>query len=94
MNDTDTPGIVAEIFARFARYGHLEYGEFVTQQQHALQTAHLAEGDGADGARAGALVAVDERPQRAPDCHPAESASHRRDHLAAGLPSLRDHEPR
>ena len=48
MNDTDTPGIIAEIFARFARYGHLEYGEFVTQQQHALQTAHLAEGDGAD----------------------------------------------
>ena len=47
MNDTDTPGIVAEIFARFARYGHLEYGEFVTQQQHALQTAHLAEGEGA-----------------------------------------------
>jgi len=48
INDTDTLDIVAEIFARFARYGHLEYGESVTQEQHALQTAHLAERDGAD----------------------------------------------
>ena len=40
MSTTD---IVAEIFDRFARNGHREYGESVTQEQHALQTAHLAE---------------------------------------------------
>ena len=45
MSTTD---IVADIFDRFARNGHREYGESVTQEQHALQTAHLAEQDGAD----------------------------------------------
>jgi len=45
MSKTD---IVTEIFARFARNGHREYGESVTQEQHALQTAHLAEQDGGD----------------------------------------------
>ena len=43
-----TTEIVADIFDRFARNGHREYGESVTQEQHALQTAHLAEQDGAD----------------------------------------------
>ena len=40
--------IVAEIFHRFSRNGHREYGESVTQEQHALQAAHLAEQDNAD----------------------------------------------
>jgi phosphonate degradation associated HDIG domain protein len=40
--------VIGEIFARFTRYGHLEYGESVTQEQHALQTACFAEREGAD----------------------------------------------
>ncbi len=48
MSNNKTLDAVAEIFARFAHYGNLEYGESVTQRQHALQTACLAEHEGAD----------------------------------------------
>jgi gamma-butyrobetaine dioxygenase len=41
-------GVVEEIEALFARYGRESYGEGVTQLQHALQTAALAEAEGAD----------------------------------------------
>ena len=47
MSNNKTLDAVAEIFARFAHYGNLEYGESVTQRQHALQTACLAEHQGA-----------------------------------------------
>lgn len=44
---TDTiDGIIDHIFERFAAKGHLAYGEFVTEQQHALQAAVFAERDG------------------------------------------------
>ncbi len=48
MDTTKIANIVEEIFARFDRYGDREYGESVTQEQHALQTACLAEREGAD----------------------------------------------
>ncbi|MBI1317362.1 MAG: HD domain-containing protein [Candidatus Hydrogenedens sp.] len=41
-----TEEIIEHIFARFAEKGHLAYGEFVTEQQHALQSATFAERDG------------------------------------------------
>ncbi len=39
--------IIDEIFARFAQYGHLSYGEDVSVLTHSLQTAYFAERDGA-----------------------------------------------
>jgi len=40
-----------DIEALFRRHGHEQYdGEPVTQLEHALQTAHLAEASGADDA--------------------------------------------
>ncbi len=39
--------ILDDVFAHFAQRGHLEYGESVTQLEHALQTATLAESEGA-----------------------------------------------
>ena len=41
-------GVVAEIEALFARHGGESYGEGVTMLQHALQTAALAQAEGAD----------------------------------------------
>ena len=38
---------ISEILGLFAQRGHLAYGEGVTELQHALQTASLAEGDDA-----------------------------------------------
>ena len=38
---------INDVLERFKQRGHLEYGESVTQLQHALQTAVLAEGAGA-----------------------------------------------
>lgn len=38
--------IIDTIFDRFAERGHLEYGESVTELQHALQSAMFAERDG------------------------------------------------
>jgi [1-hydroxy-2-(trimethylamino)ethyl]phosphonate dioxygenase len=40
--------VIQEIENLFARYGSESYGEGVTQLEHALQTAALAEADGAD----------------------------------------------
>lgn len=40
--------VIEEIEALFARHGGESYGEGVTMLQHALQTAALAEADGAD----------------------------------------------
>jgi len=40
--------VVEEIEGLFARYGRESYGEGVTQLQHALQTAALAEAEGAE----------------------------------------------
>lgn len=40
--------VVAEIEALFARHGGESYGEGVTMLQHALQTAALAQAEGAD----------------------------------------------
>jgi [1-hydroxy-2-(trimethylamino)ethyl]phosphonate dioxygenase len=40
--------IIDKILARFDERGHLEYGESVTQLDHALQTAALAVAAGAD----------------------------------------------
>ena len=37
---------VDNIFAAFSRYGDDRYGETVTQRQHALQSADLAQRDG------------------------------------------------
>ena len=37
---------INDVIERFKQRGHLEYGESVTQLQHALQTAVLAEGAG------------------------------------------------
>lgn len=39
--------IIEDVLLRFNQRGHLEYGESVTQLQHALQTAFLAESEGA-----------------------------------------------
>lgn len=39
--------IIDDVLARFAQRGHLEYGESVTQLEHALQTAALAESENA-----------------------------------------------
>jgi len=39
---------VNEILAAFAANGHLDYGENMSMQEHMLQTAHIAEQDGAD----------------------------------------------
>jgi gamma-butyrobetaine dioxygenase len=41
-------GVVEEIEALFARHGGESYGEGVTMLQHALQTAALAQAEGAD----------------------------------------------
>jgi len=41
-------GVVQEIEALFARHGGESYGEGVTMLQHALQTAALAQAEGAD----------------------------------------------
>lgn len=41
-------GVVDEIEALFARHGGESYGEGVTMLQHALQTAALAQAEGAD----------------------------------------------
>jgi gamma-butyrobetaine dioxygenase len=41
-------GVVAEIEALFAHHGGESYGEGVTMLRHALQTAALAQADGAD----------------------------------------------
>ena len=43
-------GIVDEIFELYRRRGEATYGEGVTQSEHALQTAWLAEKDGASAA--------------------------------------------
>lgn len=59
MTDTESADVVAEIFSRFAHYGNLVYGESVTQQQHALQTAHLAERDNADATLVAATLLHD-----------------------------------
>jgi gamma-butyrobetaine dioxygenase len=42
--------VIEEIEALFARHGSETYGEGVTQLEHALQTAALAEAEGADDA--------------------------------------------
>ena len=39
--------IIDDVLAHFAQRGHLEYGESVTQLEHALQTAALAQREGA-----------------------------------------------
>lgn len=41
-------GVVAEIESLFARHGGESYGEGVTMLEHALQTAALAQAEGAD----------------------------------------------
>jgi len=51
--------VIDEIFALFHQYGDLHYGEDVTQLQHILQAAHLAQVDGADGALVAAALLHD-----------------------------------
>lgn len=46
--DWEVDSIVKEILDAFARNGHLDYGENISMQEHMLQTAWLAEQDGAD----------------------------------------------
>lgn len=46
MNTSATPGeVVNEIFRVFREHGHRAYGEHVTELQHGLQCATLAQGD-------------------------------------------------
>ena len=53
--------IIDEIFEAFQNYGEQLYegGEHVTQQQHALQTAHAAEKDGASDTLIAAAILHD-----------------------------------
>ena len=46
--DSDADAIVGEIKGAFATCGHLDYGENINMQEHMLQTACLAESEGAD----------------------------------------------
>ena len=46
MNQTKT--IIQEIFQLFEKYGREQYGEDITQEEHALQSALLAEKEGFD----------------------------------------------
>ena len=45
---TDADAAVQEIADAFAACGHLDYGESISVQEHMLQTAYLAEKDGAN----------------------------------------------
>lgn len=48
MNTTSIQQTVDEIIAMYHQYGHEQYGEKVTQLQHMVQTASLAEEEGHD----------------------------------------------
>lgn len=50
MSACDSPDVIAGLVALFEAKGSLAYGECVTQLEHALQCAMLAERDGADDA--------------------------------------------
>jgi phosphonate degradation associated HDIG domain protein len=44
---TPAASVIADILALYDRLGHLHYGEDVSQAEHAVQTAHHAQADGA-----------------------------------------------
>jgi len=48
VTERDADNCIAEILHAFATCGHLDYGENISMQEHMLQTACLAEKDGAD----------------------------------------------
>ncbi len=52
-------GAILEIEAAFARRGHEAYGEGVSQLEHALQAARLAEAEGADATLVAAALLHD-----------------------------------
>lgn len=51
--------IIDQIFDAFRRRGHQSYGEYVTMQEHMLQSAYFAEQDGASPALIAAAVLHD-----------------------------------
>lgn len=59
MTPTPAETFVDHLLALLVQHGHLYYGEDVTQLEHALQTAHHAEADGADGALVAASLLHD-----------------------------------
>lgn len=60
MNATDSAeAFVEHLFALFTERGQLQYGEDVTQLDHALQTAHHAKTDGASPALIAAALLHD-----------------------------------
>ena len=52
----DADAFVSELSDLFARLGGLHYGEDVTQLEHAVQTAHHAQADGAPPALVAAAL--------------------------------------
>lgn len=48
VTEQEADAIIAEILAAFSTNGHLDYGENMSMQEHMLQSACIAEQDGAD----------------------------------------------
>lgn len=59
MTPTPAEVFVDQLLSLLVRHGQLHYGEDVTQLEHALQTAHHAQADGADGALVAASLLHD-----------------------------------
>jgi phosphonate degradation associated HDIG domain protein len=79
--------IVDQIFGMFDRFGDLDYGEDVTQRDHALQAAHFAVQDEApDALVAAALIHdVGQFIEQAGDAAETEGRDARHEHLGGGF---------